>query len=522
MTKIYRFFAKGAEILSLVFMSILLLSAFLITSYVDEMSIQAVKLRWDSPLVNLLGLALILLLFAGFLQLAKKNFKLAKKVMLIVVSLWILLAGVLLIFFGRTIPAADPYTVYHVSNLLALGDTSVIHPTQSYLSYYPQQIGLVAFYEPLIRLWNLLPINYEAYHFFKIVYVFLGFVIFYAQYFTVQFLFKSDKADLIYLCIAGLNFPFLMYTSFIYSEIPSFAAASVGLYLFFRMVAATNEANRKQSILFALLSVLFLALSVMLRKNSLILIIAVVIISFLVWIKDCKKYILLLFTVLCIVCSLSILPVTQKVYELRAGNTLSSGVPAMNYFAMGMQDAGRGCGWYNAFNILTYEESGMDTAKSVAVSKAAIAERLEYFRDNPDYAVNFYLQKFLGQWTDGTYACRQATHANFGGRHAIFTSIYEGELGPAFVQYCNIYQIFIYLGGFLFCLGLFTKKMNTFQIDHLSLLVGLITVFGGFLFHMIWEASGRYIFPYGMMLIPFAAKGIEWLLELLDTFRHHK
>lgn len=516
MTKIYKFCSKGALILSLIFMSILVLSAFLITSYVDEMAVQAVKLKFDSPFVGALGIILFCALFGSILYLARKNLSLVKKILLLGVSIWILIVGVILIFWCRTIPAADPYTVYHISQLLAIGDTSVIHPTQSYLSYYPQQIGLVAFFEPLIRLWNLLPVKYEAYHFLKIIYVFLGLLIFYFQYLTVRFLFKSDKAEIIYLCMAGLNFPFLMYTSFIYSEIPSFTAASAGLYYFFKMLVSIKHAEGKSPIGYTMLSLLLLTLSVMLRKNSLILIIAVVLISFLLWLKDHKKYILLFFTISCALCSMSILPATQHIYEVRAKNTLSSGVPAMNYFAMGMQDSGRGCGWYNAFNIITYEETGLNAEKSIEISKNAIAERLDYFRENPDYAVHFYLQKFLGQWTDGSYACRQAIQANFGGRHAFFDAIFEGELGPAFVEYCNALQNILYLGSLFFCIGLLRNRISS-KADTLALLVGVITAFGGFLFHMLWEASGRYIFPYGMILVPFAARGLEFLFEYLQT-----
>ena len=36
--------------------------------------------------------------------------------------------------------------------------------------------------------------------------------------------------------------------------------------------------------------------------------------------------------------SVGVLPLVQKCYEKKAGNTLSSGVTAMSYFAMGMQD----------------------------------------------------------------------------------------------------------------------------------------------------------------------------------------
>lgn len=38
--------------------------------------------------------------------------------------------------------------------------------------------------------------------------------------------------------------------------------------------------------------------------------------------------------------------------------------------------------------------------------------------------------------------------------------------------------------------------------------VGLVAVLGGFLFHMVWEANSRYIFPYFLLLLPYAARGL--------------
>ena len=37
----------------------------------------------------------------------------------------------------------------------------------------------------------------------------------------------------------------------------------------------------------------------------------------------------------------------------------------------------------------------------------------------------------------------------------------------------------------------------------------LIAVLGGFFFSVIWEAKARYVFPYFMMMLPYAAMGAE-------------
>lgn len=516
--KLYSFSTRFIQILSLSFTALLLLSGFLCTCYSLNMETQQVLTKWDNPLMNLLGIAVFLLPVLMGLYLFHKfqeKTAFAKKVFLILASFWILSVGAVLIVFNKTVPAADAYSVYDIAGRLAMGDTSVIHPTDSYLSYYPQQIGLVAFFEPLIRFWNLLSLDLPAYHFLKTIYAGLGVVIFLFQYLTVHHLFKNDRTDFIFILLSMANLPFLLYTSFVYSEIPSFAAVSIGLYCFLRLLTALSEANKKNTWLYGCLALMFLTFSVQLRKNSLIIIIAVVLVTLLKWFKE-RKHLLLVFALLLSVCAISILPLIQKGYELRAHNTLKSGVTATSYFAMGMQESSRANGWYNGFNFNTYQESGMDSDIANEISRAAIDERLTYFKENPGYGISFYLGKFLSQWADGTYASRQATLATFGGRQPFFVELYEGKYSEFYIAYCNVFQNILYLGCFLFCLGSFRKKIDC-GLKGLPSYIGLIAVFGGFLFHMLWEANSRYIFLYGMLMLPYAAQGIEWIFYSTGT-----
>ncbi len=507
--KLYDFSLGSIKILSLFFTGILFLGGFLTTCYAVNMETQQVLTRLDHPLWNLLMLAVFLAFFFLMERLVCRNVKKRLPLLLLLVLAWCAALGGVLILFSKTVPAADAMSVYAIAESLAAGDTSVIHPTDSYLSYYPQQIGLTAFFELLIRLWNLLPLDLPAYHMIKGIYVLLACAVILLQYRTVHLLFQNERADCIYLLLAGANMPLIMYTSFVYGEIPSFAALSGGIYLLLKFLLQGKPDPKR--LICGAGSLFFLTLSVFLRKNSLVLIIAILLVVLFQWLKE-KRHSLLLFALLCAFCSLTVLPATQKLYERRADSTLKSGVPAMSYFAMGMQESSRGKGWYNGFNFNTYQETGMDTKKTAAVSKAAIEERLSYFKEHPGYAADFYLHKYLEQWADGTYACRQATLATFGGRQPFFDSLYAGSGSRYFIGYCNGYQNVIYLGCFLFFLiplipgagsdG--SRKTNR----EFPVYLGLIGAFGGFLFHMIWEANSRYIFLYGLLLLPYAAQGL--------------
>lgn len=538
---IYRLGLNIVMLLTLLLSMLLFAGSFLTTCYADNMETQQVLLRPDNPLWNLLELAGFGLLFCGCLYLYEKIGEKFRRGLLVFTLAFVFGFGILLILFGRTVPAADALSVYNAAAEWILGNTDIIHPTASYLSYYPQQIGLMAFLELLLRLWNLTGLSAPAWHFIKLVYVCLLCVAIWFQYLSLQYLWPENykKISCCYLVMVCCNLPMIMYSSFVYGEIPSFAALSVGWYLLLRLLdsaflgsislgsVSPGSVSRNDApsvtphmlcrIIFTCFgSILFLTLSVMLRKNSLIPVIAVLLVLLFEALRpgrNGKMRLGLLIMAVCLaVTSVNVLPLTQKIYEKKAGNTLSSGVTAMSYLAMGMQEAPRGCGWYNGFNIDTYDTAGMDTALANEISRLAIDERLAYFREHPGYTADFYLHKHLSQWADGTYASRQATLATYGGRSSFFKEVYEGSLSGGYIEWCNAWQNVLYLGVLVFCIDSLKKRRESRVADRLYVYVGLIAVLGGFLFHTFWEANSRYIFSYSLLLMPYCGAGIYTLL----------
>lgn len=538
MGKLYKISLYAVKYLTLILAVLLFAGSFLTTCYADNMETQQVLLRPDNPLWNLLELAGFGLLFCGCLYLYEKKGEKFRRRLLLFTLGFVFGVGVLLILFGRTVPAADALSVYNAAAEWILGNTGIIHPTASYLSYYPQQIGLMAFLELLLRIWNLTGLSAPAWHFIKFIYVCLLCAAIWFQYLSLQYLWPENykKISCCYLIMVCCNLPMIMYSSFVYGEIPSFAASSVGLYLLMRLLhnfsrtdvftatAQSSASPRPYRLLLAGSgSILFLTLAVMLRKNSLIPIIAVLLVLFFEALRpgrNGKARLALLTMAVCLaVTSVNVLPLTQKIYEKKSGSTLSSGVTAMSYLAMGMQEASRGCGWYNGFNIDTYDTAGMDTALANDISRVAINERLDYFREHPGYAADFYLRKHLSQWADGTYASRQATLATYGGRSGFFKEVYEGSLSGVYIEWCNAWQNVLYLGVLVFCINCLKKRRKSdaadrsdtagrYRTDRLYVYVGLIAVLGGFLFHTFWEANSRYIFSYSLLLMPYCGAGV--------------
>ena len=494
---IYRLGLNIVMLLTLLLSMLLFAGSFLTTCYADNMETQQVLLRPDNPLWNLLELAGFGLLFCGCLYLYEKIGEKFRRGLLVFTLIFVFGLGILLILFGRTVPAADALSVYNAAAEWILGNTDIIHPTVSYLSYYPQQIGLMAFLELLLRIWNLTGLSVPAWHFIKLVYVCLLCGAIWFQYLSLQYLWPENYKNIscCYLVLVCCNLPMIMYSSFVYGEIPSFAALSVGCYLLLRLLGGVSPGGSsrdnvsrndapsvtaydyvprmlRQILFTGFGSILFLTLSVMLRKNSLIPVIAVLLVLLFEALRpgrNGKMRLGLLIMAVCLaVTSVGILPLVQKCYEKKAGNTLSSGVTAMSYLAMGMQEASRGCGWYNGFNIDTYDTAGMDTALANEISRLAIDERLTYFREHPGYTADFYLHKHLSQWADGTYASRQATLATYGGRSAFFKEVYEGSLSGGYIEWCNAWQNVLYLGVLVFCIGSLKNRRKSKVVGHMA------------------------------------------------------
>ena len=496
---IYRLGLNIVMLLTLLLSMLLFAGSFLTTCYADNMETQQVLLRPDNPLWNLLELAGFGLLFCGCLSLYEKIGEKFRRGLLVFTLTFVFGLGILLILFGRTVPAADALSVYNAAAEWILGNTDIIHPTVSYLSYYPQQIGLMAFLELLLRIWNLTGLSVPAWHFIKLVYVCLLCGAVWFQYLSLQYLWPENYKNIscCYLVLVCCNLPMIMYSSFVYGEIPSFAALSVGWYLLLRLLGSSSPDSSYRDnvspggsspdssyrnnvspggsyriIFTGFGSILFLTLSVMLRKNSLIPVIAVLLVLLFEALRpgrNGKMRLGLLIMAVCLaVTSVGILPLVQKCYEKKAGNTLSSGVTAMSYLAMGMQEASRGCGWYNGFNIDTYDTAGMDTALANEISRLVIDERLAYFREHPGYTADFYLHKHLSQWADGTYASRQATLATYGGRSAFFKEVYEGSLSGGYIEWCNAWQNVLYLGVLVFCIDSLKKRRKSKVVGHMA------------------------------------------------------
>ena len=155
MKHFYLFSIRFVQYLSLLLLGTLIIVNLFVSFYPNDMDTQ-IALKHNIPTVfHLIIILFVILLFKAILYWGNSKLSIINKCLLLFAFIIIIANGLILILFGRTIPFADSQSVYTLGQAFAVGDFSAITPLDSYLSYYPQQIGLVSFYSALIKIVSL-------------------------------------------------------------------------------------------------------------------------------------------------------------------------------------------------------------------------------------------------------------------------------------------------------------------------------------------------------------------------------
>ena len=498
---VYTFSFQTLKYISILFSFILFLGAFLYSSADTDITTLKTFIVKDNIFVS----TLCILIFLGLMMLIKhiceKHPDKTKRVLLFITLGFYALLGTFLILYVKSTPHTDSHFIYTIAKNFAQNNFSDIS-LDSYLSIYPHQIGLAFFYEPLIRLWNLIKIPVDAYIFLQFVNLVLVLIFIIFLYKLVNMWFENSYVTCCCLILTLCCFPLYFYILRIYGDVVSITFLMIGLWAFTKLLTSTRTSHKAKVGLY-LLNITCFILSVATRKNTIISLIALMLIIVLISLhKKIVGFIPLILAYLII--SLFTLPLIQNLYETRADAVLGAGTPAIAYIAMGMEDAPKASGWYNGFNYNIYLETDHNIEFIETYCKKKIENRLDYFKSNKDKAFNFYFEKYASQWCDGTYAFRELTSYSATKRPEKINDFYSENGGKLILFVCNQFQTILYFGFFVFSVynGFFRKEKNVLVYSI------VLMAFGGFLFHFLWEANARAIFSYIVFLLPVAGAGI--------------
>lgn len=371
----------------------------------------------------------------------------------------------------------------------------------SYLHHYPFQLGMTAFLEVVYRLFGAE--NYLAFQMINVVSI--AGIIFLLQKITWE-LFEDGRIVLWEGVLSMGMLPLFLYATFVYGDIVGLALGIGAVYCGICFLK-----RGKWRYIFIAGAAFFFGIAV--KSNDDVFLAAFVIILLLKMVQERKLGFRLLLGILGVVAlSQAGMPVVESVYTRRAGiERVWEGTPKAAWIAMGLQEADEsynGCGWYNGYNMDIYRDNNFDNEKTKEACIQNIGESLRRFGRNPGDMVYFFYRKFVSQWNDPTF---QSLMMN-----EWYSRYTQGKTALAdFFLYGAGRQILLWLMNFYHLLFLVSATAGCIFIIRdwrLERAYLLLNVFGGFFFHMIWEAKSRYILGYFVLLLPVAGAGLVRIL----------
>lgn len=527
MDRFYTFCVRFIQTAAFLLFAVLTVSSFFRTAYVENAYEIVIQLGWDNPLLNLLFLCCFLLLLWGIGQLFLRM-KHGAQILLVLACLWVFGASLLWTYFSKSGPASDCGSVYYAAKQFAVNDFSAVSYRDSYFSVYPFQLGLAFFYELIFRF-----ARNDNFHILQGVNALCLVLCTVSQYHLCGRFFRKRATQIYTLLLTAFCLPLIMYGSYIYGEVPSFAFLLFGTWmllvflegpaqpvspdtsspksLYLSSFANTDRTNHLIIPLSGILALLSLAAGVLVRKNSLVFMIALGIILVLWLIRNRRDFsrkklpLYLLYFILLFAISVSAIPMVQALYATRSGEEINPGIPSSTYLAMGLMEADAGPGHYNGYNFDTFTiDADYDAETASRIGWEAYRERLSYFASHPTYSLRFFSRKFCMEWLNTGWSIFDSIYVSFGERLPVIESCFSGPLYGILKDYMANYQMALYLLSAVCTFALLRGKKN----DAAFLYLFPLTALGGALLFLAWEASGRYVLPYAVFMLPCAGYGM--------------
>lgn len=375
-------------------------------------------------------------------------------------------------------------------------------PLRDYIQGYKQQIPLAFIYSIFFSI-----IHCDIVVILRALNVIGNIAIVFALYKIGKQLSKKyeiNKVLLLTLIVTFISLPML--STFIYGDLPGLALSLFSVYYIMKY-------TETKKLKFCLLSSLLAMVGYMMRMNSLIFIIATVMYLVLNLIKDIRenrkerleanintnkenlrKSYILETAIIVIYVVIAIIPsnIVENYYMDKYDMDKTKGIPKINYFLMGMEESGRGNGWYNEGT----GEPALKNPEGIKEEyKIRIKDRLKYFSNHIGEAIDFYTKKIASMWTENTYSAVMNNK----------TSDDDPKLGM--VGPLTFYQKVLLIITTLCSIIVLVQNRKNISLE----LLFLLTIFiGGFAFHILWEAKSRYIIPYIVVLVPLASVKIDF------------
>ena len=486
---------------------------FLITVFLSaismmytEWSTEAEKIlqQPDSLLGNLIFLTITLVLLSLIRLILPKEEEALSKMVRIVALLGVMYAlifSLVWVHLSCVQPYADGWYLCVMADLIEKG-LYVIMDSGGYLGSCPQQYGLVFILQVINHFSG--EINWIPFQIFNALHMPL---MVFACYRVVWYAFQKKEICVYYWVLIIGYLPIWMYVPYVYGEIMSITFSMVLLW------QALRFCRERKCNLFCLAGTAGIACQ--LRKNSLIMVVACCLILLLY--SFCRRNVKALLVIISMVGGILFADIALKGYYEHISNLqIGKGIPYTAYILMGLQDTEAGPGWYTDLNMELYKQHNYDTAATAAYCREAIGQRLQELMQ--EGAVDFFYRKAESQWNEPD------SHAYYETEHGpsatetlpwLTDQVYMGTGRTAILYWMDRYHFMIYACAMFLA---FAMLMGIVKKDIPASLLFVVLI-GGFLFSLLWEAKGRYVLPYMIIIVMLSSGGIFSIQEGVKNLR---
>lgn len=416
-----------------------------------------------------------------------------------VALIWAVCISLFIILLFRVRVACDSGHLNDIAIDFLSGNYSPL--TRGYLLYYPHQLGMIGLMQVIYYIFGIE--NFTVMQLLNVISIFS--VVYYLHRITEE-MFHSLQIRVILssLCIGLL--PLYFYSTFIYGDIPGLGFAVPAIYYAIRYLNTQRQ-------LYIIPTVLCTTLAIVLKSNNSIILVAILLVLLLHFLNTKSFYNFLFAILLLFVPFLANAGINSYYANVSGLNTIPSGLPKIAWVAMGLQENEYiENGWYNGYNTNIYADNNYDLDATTHACITSIQKSINYFISEPKSGLHFFYKKFISQWNDPGYQAQitvewYSRHRDDHSNLALYLIYGNGRLLVEDIM--NLYHFMILLGGSIF--AYYNLKNKNLANTLLSL-----CVFGGYFFHLIWEAGGRYGLGYFVMCVPMAAWGF-WKLASLAS-----
>lgn len=442
----------------------------------------------DSPWKYLIAAAVFLLLLAVFIRISNK------------LKMRIELSWLCIIFFALWvlfILAADLYPISDSGKVLTIARQLKEHNFEQfgirgYMYRYPDQAGIVLIYYFIHCIFGT-----KDYLVIQIINAALLAGAYYIIGKTAQLLWgeKDKNVQNITVILYILFFPAALYVTLVYGTIPGFAFGAAAFYLQLKFMKSGSLAN-------IVAAGVCISAAVIWKTNSLIMLIAMLIYlmyDLVTGLKDKKKksFIAILIIILInLISSFTVNTLMQQITKTQ----VSKGMPKTAWIAMGLHETGFAPGVWNGYSVGLFEDNNYKYEETDFAARKEIEVQFANFMNDKSYAVDFFGRKNAMQWNNPTFNCLGILEGREDENGVKFDNLCFGPLKYKIIKISDYLQSLILLGACLYLI-LKRKEQGTGEM-----LLG-ITVAGGMIFHMLWEAKPQYVLPYFLLILPYAAAG---------------